>query len=216
MKTDFAIGALEVRRLDEGVFGRMSEFVGKRYGRLIVIKKDDNRKNSHDIYWICRCDCGNEKSVSTGHLNSGTVKSCGCLKKEIAREHFRIATEKNTRHGEAGTKLYGIWHCMKERCENEKIASYKWYGAKGIKVCEEWQDYKNFSKWANENGYSDYKGVERKNKLSIDRINSNGDYCPENCRWITVSENTRRGSIKRWENEKRNCANRSSGTKDVI
>lgn len=182
---------------------RKQNLVGERFGRLTVVSVDKNRPSKHDTFWICRCDCGNEKSVTTGHLTSGTVKSCGCLRKEQAIERFKSASVDNIRHGEATTPLYAVWHSMIQRCENPNSFAFRWYGAKGVNVCKEWHDYRLFSTWAKENGYSDEPSLTRSQRLSIDRIDSSGDYCPENCRWITVSENTRRGSKARWENAKR-------------
>ena len=186
------------------------ELAGKRFGRLTVIEKDAGNANRHSTFWRCRCDCGNDKIVATSHLLHGTVKSCGCLRKEQAIERFIQASRDNVTHGEAGTSLYDIWHLMKQRCGNPNNPAYKWYGAKGVRVCDEWVDFKGFSEWAHNNGYRNIENVPRAQRLSIDRIDSNGDYCPENCRWITVSENTARGAKARWENAKR--SDRSTGT----
>lgn len=175
------------------------DFTGMRFGRLTVIGRDKENTNKHDIYWICQCDCGGKKSVTTGHLNSGTVRSCGCIKREIANKQLPKMIQNNTVHGEAGNHLYAIWEAMKQRCKNPRLSAYKYYGGKGVKVCEEWNDFLSFSKWAYENGYQDIKNAPRKQRMSIDRIDSNGNYCPENCRWITVSENTRMGAKSRWD-----------------
>lgn len=194
---------------------RTKDLTGMRFGRLLVIGRDMNEQSKHDYYWRCICDCGNEKSVTTGHLSGGTVSSCGCLRKEQAIVRIKQECAKNVVHGEAGkTALYAIWQSMKQRCKNPKNPGFKWYGAKGVKICQEWQSFAGFAKWAHENGYADLKGVERAQRLSIDRIDSSKDYCPENCRWITVSENTRRGCESRWGNAKR--ANRSARTKSAI
>lgn len=183
------------------------DLTGKRFGRLIVMARERERISKHDVHWLCKCDCGNEKYVTTGHLTSGTVTSCGCLRKEQAIDRFKKAAYDNIRHGNAGSHLYVVWNVMRQRCSNPKNPAYKWYGGKGVKVCEAWNDYCNFEKWAIDNGYVYLEGVARNQKLSIDRIDSNGDYCPENCRWITISENTARGSRTRWENAK--CSNGS-------
>lgn len=179
---------------------RAYDLIGKRFGRLIVIEKGIPTRGEHGTVWKCKCDCGNEKYVTTGNLNGGTVRSCGCLRREQAVKRFRDAAKKNIKHGEAGSKLYGIWHCMIQRCDNPKNPVYRWYGAKGVSVCEEWHNYEVFAKWAHSHGYVELKDVPRRQILSIDRIDSDGDYCPKNCRWITVGENTRRGAQNRWKN----------------
>lgn len=177
---------------------RTTDLTGMRFGRLLVLSRDMDQSSKHDYYWRCLCDCGNEKSVTTGHLTSGTVSSCGCLRKAQAIERFKQAAENKVIHGEAGkTLLYGVWHGMRQRCMNPKSRAFRWYGAKGIRICQEWQSFSNFATWARENGYADLKGVEPAQRLSIDRIDSSKDYCPENCRWITRSENSRRSSKSR-------------------
>ena len=136
---------------------------GKRFGRLVVIGRDLSNTSKHDRYWLCKCDCGNTKSVTTGHLTSGTVRSCGCIKKEMAIERIVKACSKNIRHGEAGTKLYYVWNCMRQRCGNPKSPSYKYYGGKGVQVCDEWKDYENFAQWSRENGFVELMNVSRGN-----------------------------------------------------
>lgn len=171
------------------------DLTGQRFGRLVVLGRDIEKLNIHrDKYWLCKCDCGAEKSVTTGHLISGTVRSCGCIKREQATEKIEHAIKLNFRHGEAGTKLYWIWFGMKRRCVNHEHKAYKYYGGKGIKVCDEWNDFTKFAEWARSNGYIDQENTKRSERLSIDRIDSNKDYCPENCRWITVRENSSRAN----------------------
>lgn len=175
---------------------RTPDLIGQKFGRLQVIAKDEDRKSSHDVYWLCKCDCGSDKSVTTGHLRSGTVKSCGCLHKQTSMENLIEASKKTLKHGEAGTNLYSVWNSMKQRCENPNSRVYRWYGGKGVKLYSGWKEYAEFARWAYSNGYSDIKGVSRGQRLSIDRIDSNGDYCPKNCRWITVHENCSRAAKK--------------------
>lgn len=107
---------------------------------------------------------------------SGDIKSCGCLRKEVT-------SKLNKKHGQAGTRLHHIWIGMKQRCSNPKHKSYADYGGRGIKVCAEWEDFKNFYGWAINNGYQD--------GLEIDRIDNNEDYRPDNCRWVTRKVNSR-------------------------
>lgn len=146
---------------------------GQRFGRLVAIKfirKTATRKSC----WLCRCDCGKESFVPVTDLTSGKTKSCGCLKKELVSKSF-------LKHGDTGSRLYRIWQGMKGRCYNENRETYKYYGGKGIVVCDEWlNDYDAFKTWALNCGYSD--------DLTIDRIDYDGNYEPENCRWITKAE----------------------------
>lgn len=200
-----------------GKRNRVDELIGRRFGRLVVLEKDTARVKAHNTYWICKCDCGKEKSVATCNLIGGNVSSCGCLRIEQGIKRIKKAAINNITHGEAHTPLYEVWHLMKQRCENPNNPGYKWYGAKGICVCDEWKDYIGFSNWAYSNGYKDIANVPRSQRLSIDRIDSNGNYCPENCQWITVGENTRRMLNERWEKKKySNGINGSNGTKTFV
>ena len=160
--------------------------VGKRFNRLLVLSADVKAKRKS---YFCKCDCGKITTVRDDSLRSGKTQSCGCLYTERRMEVI-------VRHGEYKKRLYSIWSNIKQRCNNPKNTGYKYYGAKGIGICDQWLQYENFRDWALANGYS--------YNLTIDRIDSLAQYCPENCRWITQEENTRRAHLgeKRDRNHK--------------
>ncbi len=149
--------------------------LGQKYGRLTVIARaGSNRKGN--AMWLCQCSCGNTKEIVGFSLNK--VQSCGCLHTESVVENNR---KLKTTHGQKKTRLYNIWRGMKIRCTNEKFRFYRCYGGRGITICDEWMNsFESFRDWALANGYSD--------ELSIDRINNDGNYEPNNCRWVTQSE----------------------------
>lgn len=155
------------------------EMIGKRFGRLVVIEECGHQvklSGQKMVVYKCKCDCGNQKIAIGSKLRLGLIKSCGCLKAEQ-----RV-------HG--ACRLAHIWNNMKARCYNPKSTSYKRYGMRGISVCDEWkEDYSKFEKWALEHGYS--------KELTLDRIDPDGNYCPNNCRWATQKEqqNNRRNTI---------------------
>lgn len=127
--------------------------------------------------WECRCDCGSIKNVEGSKLKNGEIVSCGCYGNER-----RI--ERATKHNDSRTRLYKSWIGMKQRCYQKKGSDYQNYGGRGITVCDEWKnDFMSFKTWAMQNGYSD--------NLTLDRIDVNSNYCPENCRWITIKEQNR-------------------------
>lgn len=144
--------------------------IGKTFGRLTVIELL-GRNSISKIVWLCKCECGNEIFVVGSELKNGHTKSCGCLRKAVTKERKTI-------HGLSHHKIRQVWRNMIARCENPDIEGYKNYGGRGIKVCEEWHNLKEFAEWAFESGYSE--------NLTIERKDVDGDYCPENCCWETM------------------------------
>ena len=147
---------------------RAKDLRGRRYGRLTVVEfagADRHRRAT----WLCRCECGRYTTVASPNLKKGYTKSCGCLHKELNRGV--------TQEGGKRKALYGVWASMKDRCLNPKNKSYPYYGGCGVSVCEEWLNFEPFLIWAKQSGYVP--------GLTLDRIDPNGDYCPQNCRWVS-------------------------------
>lgn len=159
----------------------MKDYSGERFGRLTVLSFSKKEKGRY--FWVCKCDCGNIKEVCIRELKNGNTKSCGCLRKESPS---RIKT-----NNMSNTRIHQIYHNMKSRCLNPKNTRYRDYGERGIKICDEWLGkyigFNNFCKWAFDNGYSE--------NLTLDRIDNNGNYCPDNCRWADT-KTQRRNSRK--------------------
>lgn len=158
------------------------DVTGQRFNRLVVLRPEGRR--GRDKMWLCQCDCGNLIRASAGALRSGNPQSCGCRQREFAR---RLCISKTT-HGMSNKRLYNIWHTMNQRCYYDKHIGWKFYGGRGITVCNEWKRFEPFMEWSLSNGYDSH--------LTIDRIDSDGDYEPSNCRWVThkVQQNNRRSN----------------------
>lgn len=161
------------------------DLTGQRFGFLVVLRLSGKSKHGR-LLWLCQCDCGNKTITIGNNLCRGNTRSCGCFK--------NISTVKRLlRHGMASIKnrhpLYITWTNMKRRCNPVSGKSFKHYAGRGIKVCKEWEDFVVFKEWAYKNGYNE--------DLEIDRIDSNGNYEPSNCRWVTRTQNQR--------NKRNNC-----------
>ena len=159
----------------------MSDLTGMRFGRLVVVEQGKTR-----CYWICRCDCGTIREIYVSNLRRGATQSCGCLHREIISRKF-------TTHGHARshavTSTFACWASMLSRCQCATNKRYKIWGGRGIKVDDRWNDFSNFLSDMGERPSKDY---------SIDRIDNNGNYCKENCRWATMKEQNRNRRDNRW------------------
>ena len=148
--------------------GQFIDLTGQRFGRLTVIRRVENI--GIKTAWLCKCDCGNEITVISNSLRTGNTKSCGCIAKP---------------HGGTRTRLYVVWVDMMARCYKQKSERYKTYGGRGITVCDEWHNFSSFREWAMQTGYNPNA---KRYECTLDRVDINKGYYPENCRWITMRE----------------------------
>lgn len=159
--------------------GRVTDWSGRKVGKVTVLYRDGSTEDNHSL-WMCKCDCGNTKLISSSRLSKSVksgVLSCGCL----AKEHTIKMGKASATHKLTHTRPYNIWVNMRARCNNEKHPRYKDYGGRGIFICKQWENsFESFWEWAKNNGYDD--------SLTLDRIDNDDGYYPENCKFSTYKE----------------------------
>lgn len=156
-----------------------NDLTGQKFSKLTVIEQAGKDERGSKL-WKCKCECGTEKIIKGTNLKSGNTKSCGCFRRNIKKKH-----------GMRNTRVYSCYIRMKTRCNNPNCQEYQWYGARGIKVCEEWASSPMaFIEWALNNGYDD--------NLTLDRINPDRNYSPDNCRWATQRQQNQNKPTTIW------------------
>lgn len=167
-----------------------AEWLGKRFGRLTIVDFAHAESPYRGWMWVCRCDCGNTRTLIPGDVKQGKTRSCGCLHDEVCAEKaskFKYSVKDHPR-------LYSIYNGIKKRCYSKNEPRYKDYGARGIEMCNSWLNptdgFDNFVEWSLSHGYSE--------DMSIDRINVDGNYEPTNCRWVSMNEQALNKRDTKW------------------
>lgn len=168
--------------------GKFIDMTGMVFGRLTVIERDATISHG-EARWLCICGCGKYISTKGSRLRSGECKSCGCYKGEIGRQALST-------HGKSRTRLWSVWCSMKDRCYNPKNKSYARYGGRGITICDIWRsDFQSFYDWAMSSGYDEHAAYKQ---CTIDRIDNEKGYFPDNCRWVDAkTQNNNRSSNRK-------------------